>query len=311
MGLGRRGFLKLAAATAGTATFGGVGADASEGPANGVGAGNGSFGVLVDPSVCISCRKCEWACDRQNRITERSQADFEDRTVCVTPRRPDASAFTVVNRYTSSPDSDAGYAVKIQCMHCLHPACASACLVGALRKHPQGPVFYDEWRCIGCRYCMVACPFEIPAYEYDRALEPRVRKCTFCVERVTQEGRQPACVEICPNEALTFGKREDLIDAAYIRMKTAPGRYVPHLYGEHEAGGTAWMYLAPADLAQAGLPPMGDRPIPEATERIQHSIFKGFVPPLALYGLLGLILFNTHREKAGAGAPGEHTGEER
>ncbi len=309
MGLGRRGFLKLAAATAGTATFGGVDAGAGEAPANG--GGDGGFGVLVDASVCISCRKCEWACDRQNRITGRAQAEFEDRSVCLTPRRPDANAFTVVNRYPESPGADAGYTVKIQCMHCLHPACASACLVGALRKHPQGPVYYDEWRCIGCRYCMIACPFEIPVYEYDRALQPRVRKCSFCVERVTQENRRPACVEICPNEALTFGKREDLIDVAYIRMKATPERYVPHLYGEHEAGGTAWMYLAPADLASAGLPPLSDRPIPETTERIQHSIFKNFVPPLALYGLLGLILYNTHREKTGTGAPGGQADGER
>jgi Fe-S-cluster-containing dehydrogenase component len=295
MGLKRRDFLKLAAAAAGTLAADGIGAPAgaSEAPAA-TPAGEG-LGVLVDASVCISCRKCEWACNRQNHLTDKSQAAFEDRAVCLTPRRPDASAYTIVNRYPDAPGSDRGYGVKIQCLHCLHPACASACIVGALRKHPQGPVTYDAWKCIGCRYCMVACPFEIPAYEYARALEPRVMKCTFCFERVVGEGRVPACVEICPNEALTFGRRESLIDAAYIRMTASPERYVPHLYGEHEVGGTSWMYLAPADLAHAGLPPLDDRPIPETTERIQHGVFKGFVPPLALYGLLGLVLYNTRR----------------
>jgi Fe-S-cluster-containing dehydrogenase component len=302
MGINRRSFLKLAGTAA--ATLAVDAADASPGPASSAPSGGG-YGVLVDASVCISCRKCEWACNRQQHLTQKPQAAFEDRAVCLTPRRPDDAAFTVVNRFPDAPGSDKGYGVKIQCMHCLQPACASACLVGALRKHPQGPVYYDEWKCIGCRYCMVACPFEIPAYEYARALEPRVRKCTFCLERVIDEGKPPACVEICPNEALTFGQRENLIDAAYIRMKTAPERYLQHLYGEHEVGGTAWLYLAPADLTPAGLPALSEKPIPQSTEKIQHAIFKGFVPPIALYGLLGLVMYNTHRERRSADAAAE------
>jgi len=291
MAFGRRRFLKIAAAAAGTLAVG-----KAEGEEHAPAGDGSSLGVLMDASVCIGCRKCEWACNRQNKLTDRVQADYEDRSVCLTPRRPDADAFTVVNRYPDKPGSDKGYAVKIQCLHCLKPACASACIVGALRKHPQGPVYYDEWKCIGCRYCMVACPFEIPAYEYDRALEPRVRKCSFCFDRVVGEGKVPACVEICPNEALTFGRREALIDAAYMRMTATPERYRQHLYGEHEAGGTSWMYLAPADLTSAGLPELGEKPIPEATERIQHGVFKNFVPPLALYGLLGLVLHNTRHD---------------
>lgn len=298
-GFGRRRFLKIAGATAGLLAAG-IGEASPAGEERVSPTDSDSLGVLMDASVCIGCRKCEWACNRQNRLTDRPQAEYEDRSVCLTQRRPDASAFTVVNRYPDSPGSDKGYAVKIQCLHCLRPACASACIVGALRKHPRGPVYYDEWKCIGCRYCMVACPFEIPAYEFGRAMEPRVRKCSFCFDRVIGEGRVPACVEICPNEALTFGRREALIDAAYIRMKAAPERYQPHLYGEHEAGGTSWMYLAPANLAHAGLPELGDEPIPEATEKIQHGIFRGFVAPLALYGLLGLIMHNSRSDSSDA-----------
>jgi len=179
--------------------------------------------------------------------------------------------------------------VKVQCMHCNDPACASACIVGALKKSDAGPVVYDAWKCIGCRYCMVACPFQIPAYEYQNALDPQVRKCTFCSPRLEQ-GKKPACVEICPCEALIFGKREELVDLAQSRFRANPGRYVEHIYGEKEVGGTSWMYLAATDTTAAGLPKLGEEPIPNATEVIQHGIFKSFVPPLALYGLLGLVM---------------------
>ena len=129
-------------------------------------------------------------------------------------------------------------------MHCNQPACVSACIVGALKKNRIGSVDYDAWKCIGCRYCMVACPFQIPAYEYNEALKPRVMKCTFCVDRL-EEGKQAGVrVGICPNEALTFGTREQLIDLAKERIKANPELYFDHVYGEKEVGGTSWMYLA-------------------------------------------------------------------
>ncbi len=304
MTLRRRDFLRLAGTAAATLAVGGL--EASD-AADGAGASDRSLGVLVDATVCIGCRKCEWACNREHELTARTQADFEDRTVCVSPRRPSAEAFTVVNRFPTAAEPDRGTSVKVQCMHCLRPACVSACLVGALRKEPEGPVTYDAGKCMGCRYCMVACPFEIPTYEYAEALAPRVRKCSFCFERVVGEGRRPACVDICPNEALTFGRRDALVDAAHVRMKAAPERYSGHLYGEHEVGGTAWMYLAPGDIRQLGLPALPERPAPDATEPIQHGIFKGFVPPLALYGLLGLVMLTTRQERRGDdhGASGE------
>jgi Fe-S-cluster-containing dehydrogenase component len=182
-------------------------------------------------------------------------------------------------------------------MHCNQPACVSACIVGALEKLPSGPVVYDAWKCIGCRYCMVACPFQIPAYEYDNALNPQVRKCTFCATRVIEEGKKPACVAICPNEALTFGKREDLIAMAHARIKANPEKYFDHVYGETEAGGTAWLYLAGSDFINTELPKLRAAAIPDLTESIQHGVFKSFVPPMALYGLLGLVMYSFRNDK--------------
>ena len=262
-----------------------------------------SYGVLVDTVACIGCRKCETACDREHGLSNKSAASFEDKSVLEKHRRPDASAFTVVNRFSDPSRAGQAYTMKVQCMHCNDPACVSACIVGAMEKTPQGPVVYDAWKCIGCRYCMVACPFQVPAYEYHKALDPRVKKCTFCFERISQ-GEYPACVEICPNEALMFGQRESLLAAARDRIKMYPDRYVDHIYGEHEAGGTSWLYLAPVDFKHTELPELSAEPVPHVTESIQHGIFKSFVPPLALYGLLGLIMHSL-RDRNGKEA-GDH-----
>jgi formate dehydrogenase iron-sulfur subunit len=261
-----------------------------------------SWAVLMDTVACIGCRKCEWACNVENGLSDAPASEFDDLTVLDTPRRPRQDAFTVVNRFRSPSDRDRSWTVKLQCMHCADPACASACLVGALHKNANGPVTYDAWKCIGCRYCMIACPFQVPAYEYDEPVKPRVRKCTFCAPRLA-EGRTPACVAICPNEALTFGLREELLDAAHTRIQGNPDRYVHNVYGEFEIGGTCWLYLAPTDFTNSGLPALDDAPIPHRTERIQHGVFKSFVPPLALYGVLGLIMHalrndNTPQERS-------------
>jgi formate dehydrogenase iron-sulfur subunit len=256
-----------------------------------------TFGVLVDATLCLGCRKCEWACNQVNHLSDNPCSQFEDESVFQHHRRPRSDAFTVVNSFHVPDEPERRYTLKVQCMHCIEPACVSACIVGALQKDPRGPVTYDASKCIGCRYCLIACPFQIPAYEYEEPLTPRVRKCTFCFERVTEHGEVPACVAVCPNEALRFGKRGELIEAAYTRMADTPERYYPHLYGEQEVGGTSWMYLAPADFSHTELPDLETDPIPRLTESIQHGLFKSFVPPLLLYGLLGLIMHSLQGNK--------------
>jgi len=291
MSVTRRGFLKLGVAASSALA---VSARASEGPQAPAPDG---LGVLVDTTYCIGCRKCEWGCNQVNDVPKRERASFEDKAILRDHRRPTDTAYTVVNQVGVTPENGTPLYAKVQCMHCQKPACASACIVGALEKTPEGPVVYDPWKCIGCRYCMVACPFQIPAYEYTNVLTPKVQKCTFCYERIVKDGKRPGCVENCPNEALTFGKRATLRDLARMKIEAHPTRYNDHIYGEHEAGGTAWMYLAKVDFATLDLPKLGARPIPELTETIQHAVFKGFVPPVALYTLLGLLMWSRGREK--------------
>lgn len=254
------------------------------------------MGVLVDTTVCVGCRNCEWACKDAHNLPAGNLESYEDRKILETKRRPDHTALTVVNEYSHGKNSNLPVDVKVQCMHCDHPACVSACIVGAFSKHENGTVTWDSDMCIGCRYCMAACPFQIPAFEYDKALHPMIMKCDFCFER-TKAGKLPACVSICPVEALTYGTRTELVKIARDRIKRNPDRYVNHVFGEYEVGGTSWMYLASKDFVELDFPKLGQNPAPGVSESIQHGIFAYFVPPVSLYALLGGIMWIAKRRK--------------
>jgi formate dehydrogenase iron-sulfur subunit len=262
MDITRRDFLKVAGAAA-------VGAAAAPltAHANPHFEGNPDrVGVLTDTTLCIglNCRRCEIACAKENKLPPIEKPP-EDDSVFHSVRRMHAGQFTVVNRFHDDQHDKPLY-VKRQCLHCDEPACASACFVKALRKKPEGPVTYDSSLCVGCRYCMVACPFSVPAYEFDSALTPRVRKCTMCYDTRTSKGLRPACVEACPNDVMTFGKRSDLIKLAYEKITQSPDKYVPHIYGEHEVGGTSWMFLTSMPFEKIGFPTdLGVTPLPEYT----------------------------------------------
>lgn len=254
------------------------------------------MGVLVDTTVCIGCRKCEWACKVEHGLPTPPIEAYDDQSVFEEMRRPDTNALTVVNQYENPRNPDIPINVKVNCMHCDHPACVSACIVGAFTKEENGTVMWDTGKCIGCRYCMVACPFQIPAFEFDTAFQPDILKCDFCWDRA-QEGKIPACVEICPVEAMTYGKRYEIIKLAHKKIEREPNRYIDHVYGEYEAGGTSWVYLASRDFAELDFPDPGNKPMPGTSESIQHAIFAYFIPPLALYALLGGIMWLSKNNK--------------
>ena len=253
-----------------------------------------SLGVLFDSMLCIGCRNCEAGCNKVNELPPPDRP-FDDLTVLSKKRRINTRTFTVVNRYDHSEGIKNPLFRKIQCNHCLEPACASACFVRAFTKTKEGPVVYDPSVCVGCRYCMIACPFEIPTYEYDKVLTPRIRKCTMCHPRVI-EGKLPGCVEICPNEALTFGKRKDLIKIARDRIRKYPVRYVDHIYGEHEMGGTSWLYLSGVPFKELEMrEDLGVTPAPELTAGALSTVpmVAGLWPVL----LTGLYAVSKRKEK--------------
>jgi len=285
----RRDFIKFSAAA-------GIGSTLMSGSAT-AGAKNilspDRMGVLVDTTVCIGCGKCERACREAHNLPpineEKNQQLIQKKS-----RRPDDTSLTVVNKFSNKTEKV--IFVKVQCMHCDHPACVSACIVGAFSKEENGSVIWDTDKCIGCRYCMVACPFQVPAFEYDKAINPSILKCDFCFNR-TADGLLPACVENCPMEVMLYGPRTELIRIARERVKKFPDRYVNHIYGEAEVGGTSWMYLAAANFSDLKFPKLGKNEAPGVSESIQHGIFSYFIPPVSLYALLGGIMWITKRKK--------------
>lgn len=253
-----------------------------------------SFAVLHDITLCVGCRNCEAACNKVNELPAPDKP-FTDLSVLSEKRRTTAKAYTVVNKYDPAPGGKSPLFRKIQCNHCLEPACASACFVKAFKKTETGAVTYDSTVCVGCRYCMIACPFEIPAYEYDKPLTPRVMKCTMCHPRITK-GQLPGCVEACPKEALTFGKRENLLKIARERIRKYPGRYVDHIYGETEMGGTSWLYLSGVSYSGIGMrEDLGVTPAPELTSGALAAvpIVVGLWPVL----LTGIYAISKRKEK--------------
>ncbi len=213
------------------------------------------MGALVDLTRCVGCRSCEAACNREQNLPAPDQS-FDDYSVFDQvkhgqKRRPSENAYTVVNRYESQ-SSDKPVYRKMQCNHCNEPACLTSCFVGAYTKTAEGAVTYNDKVCVGCRNCMVACPFNVPAYSYSDPINPMIKKCIFCYDSRVKHGMPPACVETCPTQALMFGKRDDLLKIARARIDREPGKYVDHIYGETEVGGTSWLYLSGVPFEDAG-----------------------------------------------------------
>ena len=216
--------------------------------------------LLFDVTRCAGCGACLAACAEENGLPQPCGEG------------PAEGSFTVL-RKVAGRRGELYY--RRLCMHCLEPACVSVCPVGALKKTPEGPVVYDPSICMGCRYCLQACPFEAPRYEWN-SRAPRLNKCSFCAERIRQ-GEAPACAEICPAGATTCGERGALLEVARARLAAAPDQYVPRIYGEREAGGTSVLYLSPVPFGLLGLPEnLPEHPLPRLTQRALEQI-----PPLS------------------------------
>lgn len=235
-----------------------------------------SFAILYDATQCIGCLECEVAC------AARNENPYDD--TIAAEKKTSAHKFTAVQEVGD-------HYMRRLCMHCENPSCASVCPVGALYKTKGGPVLYDEDKCMGCRYCMVACPFDIPKYEWAELL-PRVQKCIMCSDQIA-EGGLPGCVEACPTEATIFGQRRTLLAEAHRRIEESPDQYLSHVLGEHEVGGTSVLMLSAVPFELFGFrSSYTEEELPEHTWKVlQH------VPDIASLGfvLLGGIWWITKR----------------
>ena len=281
-----------------------------------------AVGMLFDSTRCVGCRACQTACKQANKLpTDTVQAEGG---VYDAPNDLNSTTKNII-KAVPTKDGDPVY-MKQQCMHCVDPACVSACMLGALHKEGEakksiegekkgsGIVLYDKKTCVGCRYCQIACAFNVPKFEWFEAF-PLIVKCELCRQRADAKAAgplavaNPACAEVCPREAVIYGKRAALLAEAKRRLAAEPGKYEPKVYGETDGGGTAVLYLSAQGVSfQAlGLPALSERSAAQLSESVSHAPYLHGVTPVALYaGMAFLISRNKKKEDAG-----HHAGEEK
>lgn len=268
-----------------------------------------SKSILVDTTRCIGCGACAAGCKVVNSLPlddpeanrQRPSASCGDDELTAFAQSHGEVGGVLSATMLNVVQTHGSVFVRRFCMHCAEPACASVCPVGALHKTANGPVLYDADKCMGCRYCMMACPFSVPRYEWKSAL-PKVKKCIMCAPRLAQ-GKQPACTTVCPVQASVFGERDELLKEAEKRVREAPSKYFPRVFGKEEVGGTSVLYLSAVPFEQLGLPAnLPHDPMPLLTYRVLSKI-----PSLVPLGgvLLAGIWWITNRREEVAKAEGK------
>ncbi len=255
-------------------------------------------GMLYDSTLCVGCRACQTACKVANGLPpdarDASGGEYD------APLDLNATTKNIIKLATDGPASTY---MKMQCMHCVDPACVSVCMAGALHKVAGGIVAYNPRTCVGCRYCQIGCPFNVPKFEWSKSLpvveDPKIVKCELCRHR--QEG--PACCEVCPRGAVIYGKRTALLSEARRRIAAQPGKYFEdRAYGEVDGGGTSVLYLSPAGVSfQAlGLPTLPREPLPQLSETVQHTTYKWGLAPIALYAAVTAVQLRNRKADGAA-----------
>jgi Fe-S-cluster-containing dehydrogenase component len=244
----------------------------------------GALGMLYDATKCVGCKSCMVACSQANDLKPDTRTDGLHQAP------PALNYFTknIIKLYRTADGSDHSY-FKQQCMHCVDPGCMNACMFGGLRKDAEtGVVWWFGGKCVGCRYCEISCPFHIPQFQWDR-FNPKIVKCELCRDHIAKGAKQPGCTEVCPTQAVIYGKRDDLLKEAKRRIAENPGKYFQQrVYGEHDAGGTQVLYLSRVGFDKIGLPDLGENSIPSGL-KYPHMVYKWMALPIALFA--GMVMF--------------------
>ncbi len=285
MAINRRDFLKITGMSLGGLAFTDP-ATSTIKKINKTVSADGNASMLYDATICIGCKACQVACKRRSNLPPVTDAE----KIHEAPTDLSADVWTLIKLYQGGEGTSF---VKAQCMHCIEPACVSVCPVAALEKTDTGPVVYHAERCIGCRYCMAACPFYIPKAQW-YSNSPKIQKCDFCADRLAK-GQNPACGDACPTGALIYGKRGEMLATARSRTQDQ-NRYIDHVYGETEAGGTDMLYIAGVSMGKLGFHDLGSRSLPSYDWPYMLAV--PWVVAV-VSGLLTATYFYTHRNEDG------------
>ncbi len=251
-----------------------------------------AVGLMYDATKCIGCRACMPACQNENGLTPDTGSTGG---LYQQPETLNSSTKNLIKLYTA-PDGHERSFMKQQCMHCVDPACVSGCPMEALHKEPLGVVGWNSSLCIGCRYCQIACPFNIPKFEWHK-VNPKIVKCELCRHTVGKTATQPACTRVCPTHAVIYGKRSELLAEAHRRIAERPGFYFEdRVYGEIEGGGTQCLVLSHVDYSNLGLPKLGRESAPSQVRRSTNFIYRGFLTPIVAYGGIVAIMRNRWKD---------------
>jgi len=270
--------------------------------------GPDDVGMLFDATLCVGCRACQSACKEANALpADREQVPGG---IYDAPLDLNGSTKTIVKL---AVQGEASAYVKTQCMHCADPSCVSVCMAGALHKLPNGVVAYGKDTCVGCRYCQIACPFNVPKFQWHTAV-PVIVKCELCRDRKDgKQGKGPACCEVCPRGAVKYGKRSALLAEAKERIRQSPGRYFEErVFGELDGGGTNVLYLSPKEVSfkALGLPALPRTAPAASAEAVQHGIYTLGIAPVALYAYVTWAQLRARpKAESGGAKPGHAEGE--
>ena len=255
-----------------------------------------AIAMLYDNTLCTGCKACMPACNEANGLPTDTTLSGG---IWDMPMGLNAKTKNIIELY-QDPKSDEFAFVKKQCMHCLDPACVTGCPFGSLVKRDLGAVTWNSSLCIGCRYCEVACPFEVPQFQWEN-WNPKIVKCEFCYDQRLKENLEPACTAACPTGAVIFGKRTDLLAKAKDRITVAPEKYFEQrVYGEHEVGGTQVLYLSSVSFQKIGLPKLGTVSLGHYATKVTSVIYKWLFGPMVMAGVLGFFIrrnWNRHESE--------------
>lgn len=244
-----------------------------------------AVGMLFDSTRCIGCQACVVACAEVNGLAPDTGMSGG---IWQMPLDLSSHTRNIIKLFDDGEGTTAF--VKRQCMHCVEPACVAACPFDALHKAALGVVEWNPSACIGCRYCELACPFDVPKFEWDH-FNPKIVKCEFCTEQRLSHGQEPGCTSVCPTAAVIFGKREALLADAHQRLETTPGVYAENrVYGETEAGGTQVLYLSHVPFAELGLPTLSADARPGRELRFQELIYRWLLLPFTILAIITAII---------------------